>query len=159
MDFVSLIIAILALLVSTYSVYESRKSNRIGHEPVLVGHESESPTEYCYEIKNKGNGSAFFEKVEYFLNLQSLKDKSLKEAIREVLTKNGIRCQTTITNLGQESVMAPGETIVLAKIMLSLEETSKFEAITDAKFAVRILYKSAHGNRKVWASDDRLLNV
>lgn len=85
MEYLSIVVAVLALVISGYSVYENRRNNRIGQAPALMGHENESPTEYSYFIKNKGNGPAFFEKVEYFLNLRPLDDKPLREVVREVL--------------------------------------------------------------------------
>lgn len=159
MEYVSIAVAILALFVSGYSVYENRRNNRIGQAPALVGHENESPTEYSYFIQNKGNGPAFLEKVEYFLNLQPLDDKPLREAVREVLINKGIRFQSTITHLAQEGIMAAGEEICLGRIVFFPEDADKFQSIDDAEFAVRITYKSSYGERKVWASDDRLQNI
>ena len=159
MEYVSITIAIIALLISGYSVYENRRNNRIGQAPALMGHENESPTEYSYVIKNKGNGPAYFEKVEYFLNLQPLDDKPLREAVREVLSDKGMRFQSTITHLAQKGVMAAGEEIILGRILFLPEDAEKFQGIDDAEFAVRITYKTSHGETKVWASDDRLQNI
>ncbi len=155
---ITLGISLLALLVSVYSLYESRRNNRINQEPVLAGHESESQTAYRYEITNKGNGTAFFEKVEYFLNLQPLDNKSFRDAVRETLTKEEIRAELTITHLGQKGVMSPGETIVLGSILFPAEDAIKFQNI-GKEFAVRITYKSSHGDKKVWASNDELQEI
>lgn len=151
----TLAISLVALLVSVYTLYESRKNNRISEEPVLVGHECESQTTYRYEITNKGKGTAFFEKVEYFMNLRPLEEKSFRDAVRETLTEEEIRAESTITQLGQKGVMAPGETIVLGSISFSAEDAVKFKKM-DKAFAVRITYKSAHGDKKIWASNDGL---
>ena len=157
LDFLSLPLSILALLISGYSVYENRKNNRIGHKPTIVSHENNTPTEHSYSIQNKGNGSAYFEKVEYFLNLEPLKNKSLSEAVEEVFAAKGVRYKITITHLGQKGVMAPGEEIVIGKIIVHPEDVRKVQGIDNqAKFDIRITYKSIYGEPTVWASDDRL---
>ncbi len=138
MEYVSIAIAIIALLISWYSVYENRRNNRIGQTPALMGHEIESPTEYSYVIQNKGTGPAYFEKVEYFLNLQPLDDKPLREAVREVLAKKRIRFhQSTITQLAQKAVMVAGEEILLGRILFLREDGEKFQGIDDLATAIQ----------------------
>ncbi|EMP57376.1 hypothetical protein MSNKSG1_02108 [Marinobacter santoriniensis NKSG1] len=154
----SLIISALALVTSAYSIYETRRNNRLGQSPTIVGHENESPTEYSYSITNKGNGPAYFEKVQYFLNLQPIEDKPLGEYLKEILNKNEIRYSSSITNLGQKSVMAAGEVITLAKIAFPAEDSEKFQNL-DQEFSVRIVYNSLHGDEQVWCSDSRLENI
>jgi len=55
--------------------------------------------------------------------------------------------------------MAAGEELCLGRIIFTTQDADKFHGIDDAEFAVRITYKSSHGERKVWDSDDRLLNI
>jgi len=154
----SLIISGLALVASAYSIYETRRNNRLGQSPVIVGHENEGPTGYSFSITNKGNGPAYFKKVQYFLNLQPIEDKPLGESVKDILNKNDIRHSSSITNLGQQGVMAAGEEITLAKIAFPLEDSEKFQNL-DQEFAVRIIYSSLHGNEQVWCSDSRLENI
>lgn len=154
----SLIISWLALVASAYSIYETRRNNRLGQSPVIVGHENEGPTGYSFSITNKGNGPAYFKKVQYFLNLQPIEDKPFGESVKEILNKNDIRHNSSITNLGQHAVVAAGEEITLAKIAFSLEDSEKFQNL-DHEFAVRIVYSSLHGDEQVWCSDSRLENL
>lgn len=154
----SLFISALALLASAYSIFEARRNNRLGQSPVIVGHESEGPTEYSFSISNKGSGPAYFEKVQYFLNLQPIEDKPIRESIREILHNNKIRHNSSITNLGQKTVIAAGEEITLAKIAFRQEDSEKFQNL-DQELAVRIVYRSSHGEEKVWSSDSRLENI
>lgn len=154
----SLIISGLALVASAYSIYETRRNNRLGQSPVIVGHENEGPTGYSFSITNKGNGPAYFKTVQYFLNLQPIEDKPFGESVKEMLNKNDIRHNSSITNLGQHGVMAAGEEITLAKIAFLLEDSEKFQSL-DHEFAVRIIYSSLHGDEHVWCSDSRLENL
>ena len=159
MEYVSLIIAILALLASAYSVYETRKHNRLSQDPVIVANEKESDTGYIYEITNKGSGPAYFYSVDSFFNLEKLVDSTLRERVRENLTERGIRFKSTFTTLGQETVMAAGETIELANIEIHPDDTEKMKNIEDSVFGLRIKYKSSHGVEKIWVSDERLRNI
>ena len=156
MEYASLTISVIALLVSGYSVYDARRSNRIGHAPAIVGNELESPTEYSYSIKNKGNGPAHFERVEYFFDSQPL-EKPFREAVYEALSSAGIRFESTITQLGQQTVMGAGEEILLGRIRFSDEDGKKFRELKS--FDIRIIYKSAYGDRNVWATNDSLQNI
>ena len=93
--------------VAAYAVYESRRINRISQRPVIVGHEEErnSGAYYCYRITNKGNGSAFFTTVDYFLNQVPLVETTLQEAVRDLLDGGGIRYELTTTRLGNQTAM------------------------------------------------------
>lgn len=158
MNYASIALSVLAILISAYSVYETRRNNRIGQQPTIVGERNQGPTEYSFVIKNKGNGPAFFERVEYFQNLQPSERKPIRDVVRETLQRKGIEFQSTVTELGQNSVMAAGEAITLAKIEFHPEDAAKFEAIDNAQIDIRITYKGIYGDSLVWASDDRLLN-
>src|SRR5690606_25283657 len=158
MDYASLAISVLAFVASAYSVYETRRNNRLGQAPAIVGHEHESPTESSYLIKNKGNGPAYFQQVQYFLNLQPVENKSLGEIVRDVLNRNEVRHSSSITNLAQKGVLAAGEEILIAKIAFPPEDAEKFQNLGQ-EFAIRIVYKSLHGDEEVWSSDDRLEDI
>jgi hypothetical protein len=106
MEYVSTAISVAAFLTSVAGFLESRRNNRVGKAPVIVGHENEGETDYSYIICNKGNGPAFFEKVECFLDGKPLGDKPLRVAIAETLNSRQIRYQLSVTNLGNECVMA-----------------------------------------------------
>lgn len=138
----------------------SRKNNRIGQKPIIVGHSNDTDTSHQYSIKNKGNGPANFRKVEYFSHLKPLTDKSLSEAIDEAFAIFGIRLnEKSITQLGQKGVLASGEEIVLLKLVVHPDDVSKTTNLDKkVKFDMRITYESVHGKSDVWASDDRLLN-
>lgn len=159
MEIFSVIIATIALIVSVYSVYESRKNIQLSQEPHIVAHEKESETEFSYEITNKGGGPAFFKKVEYFLNLEPLKDKTIREALREVLTAHGVRFKSSIMKLGDETIMAPGETFVLASIVIHKDDIEKMKNIPNAIVGIRVIYRSAHGKEKIWRNDERIKNI
>lgn len=159
MEIVSLIISLFALTASVYSVYESRKNNRITSEPYLVAHESEGDTEYSYEITNKGGGPAFFIDAEYFVNLKKVDANKFRESIKEVLQMHGVRFESSIMKLGKETIMAPGETFILAKISIRPEDTEKMKTIPNAVIGIRVKYKSAHGKMKAWVSDERINNI
>lgn len=156
MEYASLVISVIAILISGYSVYDVRRSNRIGHTPAIVGNEFESQTEYSYSIKNKGNGPAYFECVDYFFDSEPL-EKPFREAVYEALTNNGIRFESKITQLGQKTVMAAGEELLLGRIRFPVEDSGKFRKMK--LFDIRIVYKSAYGEPKVWATNDRLQNI
>lgn len=151
-----MIIALFALVVSVYSVYESRKNNLLSQEPHIVAHEIESESEYRFQITNKGGGPAFFEKVEYFNELEKLEGEDFRLSIREVLIKNGIKFKSTIVKFGAETVMAPGETFVIIKLEVHHGDTKKMRELPNAVFGVKIHYKSLHGKSKVWVNDERI---
>ncbi len=159
MDYISLTISIFALLASAYSVYETRKNNRISQDPVIVANEKESETSYVYEITNKGNGPAYFISVDCFFNLKKLEESTLRDRVRNHLTENDIRFNSSFTTLAQETVMAPGETIELVNILIHPDDAVKMQQIEDSVFGTRIKYKSSHGVEKVWVSDERLRNI
>lgn len=145
-------------MVAAFSLYENRRNNRISAEPVIVSLEIESPTEYRFEIINKGKGTAFFENVEYFANLKPIDRELFSGAVMEMLTKEGIQASLTTTKPGHKCVMASGETIVLGSITFKPEDAVKFRKM-DKEFGVRITYKSAHGYKKIWASNDELTKI
>jgi hypothetical protein len=125
MEIVSIIIAVIALGVSIFSVYENRKHIRLSQEPYIVSHETESEARYSYEITNKGGGPAYFKKVEYFVGNKPLKEKNLREALTEILHQNDIKFKSSIVNMDDESIMAPGETFILATIEIAKEDAPK----------------------------------
>jgi hypothetical protein len=158
MQYISEVLASIALLISAFSFLESRRNNRVGHAPALLSNETETPTGYTYSIQNKGRGPAYFEKIEYFIDKQPLGDRSLREVIAKVLTENGVRCELSVTRPAQQNVMQASEQIVLVAVSVRPEDSAKLKAISADRFGVRITFRSAHGKRIVWASDDHLLS-
>jgi len=154
----SLVISIFAITISTYNLYEARKTNRLSQVPIIVGHSISNPTDYSYFIKNKGNGPALFEKAECFENLCPLEIKSLRESVRTFLDRKSIHYQLIMTDLGDNSVLAAGEELCIAKITVGKEDASKLKDIEDGVFAVKISYKSCYGISSVWATDDSLID-
>ena len=156
MEYISITLSITAFLISIAGFWENRRNNRISKAPAIVGHESEGEAEYSYAIKNKGNGPAFFEQVECFLNGISLGEKPLRVAISELLGSHKIRYKLSVTNLGNQCVMAAGEEMVLVSVSVATEDIEKFKAISAAQFGIRIRYKSGHGVGFVWATNEGL---
>ena len=152
----SIAIALIALAVSIYSVFESRKNNILSHEPHIVAHEVEGDTEYIYQITNKGGGPAFFEKVDYYFNLEKLGGENFRGAIKEVLKNHSIRHESTIMRFGDRTIMAPGETFEIIKMHIHSEDKEKMNLLPNTVFGVKISYKSAHGKRKTWVNDERI---
>lgn len=155
MQYISEVLASVALLVSVSSFLEARRNNRIGRAPALLSNETETPTGYSYSIQNKGSGPAHFETVEYFVDQQPLGDTPLRDAFAKILTENGLRYHLSVTQPAQQNVMQAGEEITLVKIAAPPEDAIKLKAIPSDRFAVRITFRSAYGRRNVWASDDR----
>lgn len=158
LDYAALIIATLSMFVAAYSVYESRRHNRVSQIPALVGNEFETGNSYAYEVANKGNGHAFFERVEYFQNCRPLEPGDFRDAVRTALDQAGIQAlEVATTRLADNSVLAPGETVVIGKIIFSPDSAPKFVAMRqETEFDLRITYTSAHGTRKIWTSNDDL---
>ena len=156
MQHISEIVSIFALMISLFAFLENRRNNRIGLAPTLIGHEKQGLSEYSYSIQNKGRGPAYFTKVEYFLDQKPLNDTSLRDAIAKMLAEHAVRANFSVTHPAQQNVMQPGEELMLAKIGVIKEDAEKFAAIPSGRIAVRITFKSGHGKKAVWASDDRL---
>jgi len=159
MELISIAIAVVALFVSIYSVYESKKNNLISQEPHIVAHEVEGDIEYIYQITNKGGGPAFFKKVDYYFNLENLEGENFRPAIKEVFQNYGIRFKSTIMKFGEETIMAPGETFEIIKVTIHPEDKEKINAIPDSVFGVKVKYASAHGKEKIWVNDERLRTI
>lgn len=159
MELTALLISLLALGLSIYSVIESHRNNRASHCPTIVGHETKGMSEYKYEIINKGNGPAFFKSVEWFWDGKPLKDKSITEAVREIVHSYGLPPTQLVTELGQNSVLGTGEKLVLGSIAITPEHVPIIKEIEKKGFAVRIAYESAFGEQFVFASDDALKNI
>lgn len=158
MQYVSEAISIAALALSAFAFAENRRNNRIGQAPALFANEVDDPAGYSYAIQNKGGGPAMFERVEYFLDGKPL-DTSLSEAIRKELASAGIRCRLSVTQPAQENVLQAGEQIMLVQIAVNEADAAKLKAIPSNRLGVRITFKSVHGKRRVWASDDGLRNL
>lgn len=156
MEIISITIATVALIASIYSVFESRKNNILTHEPYIVAHEIEGDTEYVYQITNKGGGPAFFEKVDYYFNLEKLDGDNFRGSVNKILNENGIRYKSTIMKFGNETIMAPGETFDIIKINIHSEDKEKMGLLPNAVYGVKIIYKSAHGKSKSWFNDERI---
>lgn len=156
MQYVSELISVAALLLAAFTFAENRRNNRLGKVPTLLGSEVEDPAGYSYSIQNKGSGPAWFEKVEYFLDGKPLRDTNLTDTVRKELADAGIRCQLSVTQPAQENVLQAGEQITLVKIVAHAADAQKLKAIPSSRLGVRITFKSVHGKRHTWASDDSL---
>lgn len=72
-------------------------------------------------------------------------DMPLKEIVSNILKQNKIRTQlASITQMGQENVMKPGEITVLMKILFHPEDFERFRNVDGTGFGIRITYRSAH---------------
>lgn len=156
---ISLGISIIALVVAGYSLLESRKSNRLNQKPALTGHESTETNCYLYIVSNQGNGPAFFENVDYFLNKQLLEKDNVRSVVDETLSKNNIRAINSIMLIGDHIVLAPGSSLTVAEIIFPPEDKDKFENMPNIEFGLRIKYKSAFGESDVWATDNELKEI
>lgn len=154
MEIFTLIIAALALLASAFSIYESRKNNRISSTPFLMGQEFTHLTSYEYWIANKGKGVAVFDSVEYFYKNEQCKYDDLKESVEGALKKHGVSHQLTSTRLGDKIVMDAGERILIARILFPETEAVKFQEALDVDMNIRIKYHSSHGEMKVFNTND-----
>lgn len=94
--------------------------------------------------------------MEYFLDGKALGETNLTDAIRKVLVEAGIRCQLSVTQPAQENVLQAGEQITLVKIVAHAADAQKLKAIPSTRLGVKITFKSVHGKRHTWASDDSL---
>lgn len=159
MELTALLISLFALGLSIYSVIDTHRKNRASSRPVIVGHESKALTEYKYEIINKGNSPAFFKSVEWFWDGKPLKDKSFTEAIRDVAHSYGLPPTQSVTELGQNSVLATGERLVLGTIAIAPEHILIIQEIEKKGFGVRIVYESAFGEQFVFSSNDEHKNI
>jgi hypothetical protein len=159
MNIASFIISVFAFAISTYSVFVSRKNSMLTQEPHLVGHENEGDTEYSYIIINKGGGCAFFKKVEYFMNLKPIESNEFKKSIKDMLKTHGIRFRSSILSIGDENIMASGESYTLVGLEINKEDAEKMANIDDSVFGIRITYASSHGKEKVWSNDERLKKI
>ena len=158
-DYATLMISVLAIGLSVYSLIESRRNNRITHRPAIVGHEAQGPNEYSYRIINKGNGPAFFKSVEWFLDKKPLGEKTFSEVVKDVVRAYGLPPSQIVTTPGQKSIMGTGEAIVLGAIAIQPEHVSLIQEIQKKGFGVRIVYESAFGEEFVFVSDDALKNI
>ncbi len=156
MEYSALIISLVALGFSIYSVVESRRNNRASHRPAIVGHEINGIDEYQYEITNKGTGPAFFKSVEWFWDKKPLEGESIVESVREVLQNHGVPSNQSITDLGQQSILSTGETIILGSITIKPEHIPIIHKIQEKGFGVRIIYESGFGEEYTFVSDDDL---
>ena len=66
MEITALLVSLLALGFSIYSVVETHRTNRLTNRPAIVGHETKGWNEYKYELVNKGTGPAYLKEVEWF---------------------------------------------------------------------------------------------
>jgi hypothetical protein len=50
--------------------------------------------------------------------------------------------------------MQAEEEVAFVKVVVPPEDAEKLKAISADRFAIKVTFKSAHGKRSVWASDD-----
>ena len=93
------------------------------------------------------------------MNLNPLDGNEFRKAIKDMLTSHGIRYKSSILKLGDEDIMASGESYVLVSLEIPLEDAEKMANIEDSVFGVRVTYESAHGQQKVWCNDDRIKEI
>lgn len=124
-----------------------------------MGHETKALDEYKYEIINKGNGPAFFKSVEWFWDGEPLGEKSISEAVGEVVQSYGLPPTQVITELGQNSVLGKGERLVLGSIAIGPQYIPIIREIENKGFGVRIVYESEFREQFVFASTDELKSI
>lgn len=76
-----------------------------------------------------------------------------------MLTSHGIRHKSTILRIGDENIMASGESYTLVGLKIHKDDAEKMSNIDDSVFGIRITYSSAHGRVKTWSNDDRLKEI
>lgn len=79
MQIISLIFSLIAVSVSIYSIYETRRANRLKVKPYLVAHEVGGNNSYSYCVVNKGLGQAFFDDINYYKGFEPVDDKNFTE--------------------------------------------------------------------------------
>lgn len=155
-DIANLSLSLVAILISLISLVESFRAARAGQTAVLIAEVTNDDDQFVYEIKNKGNGPAFFNKVEYFSGEATVSDTSFGQAIRAALREAGLACRVTTSEPATENVMAPGESIILVRLKFSADQRAKLDLLESKNFGIRISYRAALGGSRIFVSDQRL---
>lgn len=159
MEITALLVSLLALGFSIYSVVETHRTNRLTNRPAIVGHETKGWDEYKYELVNKGTGPAYLKEVEWFWNKEPIIGRSIDEVVAEKIRAYGLPPTQMVTVLGKNTIIGIGERLVLGSLSLKPEHIPLFQEMEKEGFGVRISYESAHGEKFMFHSDDELKNI
>jgi len=152
---ISIYIAIISAVISLGSLLFNWWSTIRAMEPHISPSAVKSATQYAYSIDNKGGGPALITMVEYYVNQINLPKDAFEKELSTVVNGLGIPNSKSLTTLGNNSVVGAGESIQLLAITCLVNHATYIQQLDDAiKLRVVIQYKSVHGKKKTFDSDD-----
>lgn len=153
-----IVLSIIALSISVATFYANRESTLITHEPNLAANHISNNDEDIYTLQNKGNGIAFINNIEYFIDKEKT-DIPLSDYIDQKL-KDFKLIEKSITTFGKRGIFAIGEIQNIIRIKYNLEDAEKIKDIlNNLKYDIRITFACAYGIKKDWATSDDLLRI
>ncbi len=144
------IIALGALVVSVWTLYANRRHNRLSVRPKLVGDIHQSAELLSRELKNGGLGPAEITSVEVFIDGKLCPDKTLNDAVRDVLGEGHV-CD--VMNIAEGYSLLSNQTLKLFVMKKPLQK-KEFVVQMLNRVDIRIAYKSLYGESFVYNSSD-----
>ena len=95
------------------------------------------------------------QKTNYYLNKQDLPKDEFEKKIKIVIESLSVPHSQSITTLGDKSIIGAGETTDLLAIVSHVHHPTFIPQLNEMmNLRIVIQYKSVHGKKKVFDSDD-----
>jgi hypothetical protein len=154
-EIISIYIASASAFISLGSFLFNWWSTIRGMEPHISGSVCKASNNYSYSICNKGGGPALIQKTNYYLNKQDLPKDEFEKKIKIVIESLSVPHSQSITTLGDKSIIGAGETTDLLAIVSHVHHPTFIPQLNEMmNLRIVIQYKSVHGKKKVFDSDD-----
>lgn len=147
------IIALCALGFTGYQVIVQRKHNVLSVKPHITTftnrNRNQDAAHLQVVIMNNGLGPAFINKFQVYLSGQP---SEANAAVTTLL--KGLKVNTSITTLGDDYAMPPGETRNLLSVVFPCNSEEEMEAVAEKLNALdlELHYSSSYGERFVYDS-------
>jgi len=143
------VIALCALVLTSYQAYLSRVHNRLSLKPHLTRfvHRSRKAGQgfLAFELLNNGVGPAFIKSFEVMLDGKPISDT--EKALKEVLADKDLN--STVATLGPDYAMLAGEKKNILILSFELETDDDLTKIEEklGRFDLKIEYQSVYGEK------------
>jgi hypothetical protein len=146
----SVIVAICALALAGWQGWLARKHNILSVQPKLSVHSKTSAKKIGYTITNKGLGTAYIKKVEFFSHGKLIDDKIYHLRLKKLFLKHGIKPENcTMTRLFDEMEIAKDESMDLFNVSIDKKINSSLVFYEYAvEFKIKISYQCIYGEKK-----------
>jgi hypothetical protein len=157
-DIATVLISLLALGLTIWNGYLSRKHNKISQRPLIASNTYLASNTISYEIRNIGNGTAVIEEQLFFINGKGVNHDSFLNDMKSYLSDFvGTDSTYEYAHLNDEfSSVGVNEKEYLFKITSNIDITIEKQKKILNRYATKIRYKSLYEDKFLYTSKSLL---